>query len=232
MRERIPFFEIVAFRTIWKRFERFLVNSWKSALVEHFQRHVVLVLLHDAFRIGVSVERVHQDEWDVAALAAVLVHFLNLFHRQIQEVIIPSHFDHGFGTCASHRRTETAVQLAQRRMRHMRNGISRETDEQTGKFACDSARMIAYNVTLLLVTCAAAHKQQRERKIETEEILSERRISRQGRRVQLVQAKQDHHRAAPCPLVEDECETNQLWCCLAASSQPNKRNHPFSKSSS
>jgi hypothetical protein len=95
---------------LWCWEQRILENSWVAGLVEGQDVDVVaLVFLDDVLGIIVSVEGVHENEWDVDIICAVEV--FDLSNRQIEEGHAIADFDNGFGTNATHGCTKTTVEL-------------------------------------------------------------------------------------------------------------------------
>ena len=70
---------------------------------------VALVLLDDVGGIGVSVERVHEHKWHIDVVLAVEV--LNLADGQVEERHAVSDLNDRLGANATHRGTQTTVQL-------------------------------------------------------------------------------------------------------------------------
>ena len=70
---------------------------------------VTLVLLNDVLGIIISVERVHEDEWDINAVGPVEI--FNLTDGQIKERHALTDFDNRFGTNTTHRGSETTIKL-------------------------------------------------------------------------------------------------------------------------
>lgn len=90
--------------------QRVLVNSGVSGLVEGEDIHVMaLVLLDDGGGVVVGVERVHQDERHVDVVGAV--EELDLSHGKVEEGHAVTDLDDRLGTDATHRGTETTVEL-------------------------------------------------------------------------------------------------------------------------
>ena len=100
----------LGFGGLWCWEEGVLENAWVLGLVEgHDVDVVALVLLDDAGSVGIGVEGVHEDEWNVDVVCAV--EELDLADGQIEEGHAVTNFDDGLWADAAHGGTEATIEL-------------------------------------------------------------------------------------------------------------------------
>lgn len=117
----------------WKRHQRVLLNARKAGLVKRQDiKRRALVLLNDAVRLNVRVERVHQNERDtgevflvemlrarclernIAHMHSIQSTYLDLLHSQVEERQTVSDFNGTLWANATHRRSKPTVEFHNR----------------------------------------------------------------------------------------------------------------------